>query len=48
MATPRMHLKAGEVVFCEGDPPTSAFLIDTGRIQVFTMQGEDVVVLGEL
>ena len=48
MSKPRMHLKAGEVVFSEGDPPTSAFLIDTGRIQVVTTQGDELVVLGEL
>src|SRR6187402_3452659 len=48
MATARMHLKAGEIVFHEGDPPTSAFLIDSGRIEIITTQGEEVVVLGEL
>ena len=48
MATPRLQLKAGEFVFREDDPPTSAFLIDSGRIQVLTTQDDAEVVLGEL
>ncbi|HET7844398.1 MAG TPA: EAL domain-containing protein [Xanthomonadales bacterium] len=48
MSTTRIELAAGELVFREGDAPTSAYLIEAGRIEVVTAQGEEVVVLGRL
>lgn len=48
MATTRRTLAAGELVFREGDPPTTAFLIESGAIRVHTERGGERVVLGEL
>ena len=31
---PRISLAAGEVLFREGDPPTSGFLLESGEIEV--------------
>lgn len=39
---------AGEVIFSEGDAPTGAFLIETGRIEISTIQFGEHRVLGEL
>jgi EAL domain-containing protein (putative c-di-GMP-specific phosphodiesterase class I) len=41
-------LKAGEVIFAEGDPPNGAYLIESGRIEITTMQMGERRVLGEL
>jgi EAL domain-containing protein (putative c-di-GMP-specific phosphodiesterase class I) len=40
--------EAGHVIFAEGDPPSGAFLIESGRIEVSTMQLGERRVLGEL
>jgi EAL domain-containing protein (putative c-di-GMP-specific phosphodiesterase class I) len=39
---------AGEIIFSEGDPPSGAFLIESGRVEVSTMQFGERRVLGEL
>ncbi len=41
-------MRSGELVFREGDAPTSAYLIESGRIEILTLQGEESVVLGRL
>lgn len=48
MASTRIDMPAGELVFREGDAPTSAYLIEAGRIEILTQQGEEAVVLGRL
>lgn len=40
--------KAGSILFAEGDPPTSAYLIESGRIEISTTQFGERRVLGEL
>jgi EAL domain-containing protein (putative c-di-GMP-specific phosphodiesterase class I) len=44
----RSRFRAGETIFAEGDPPTTAFLIESGRVEVSRMQGGERRVLGEL
>lgn len=39
---------AGELIFSEGDAPTGAFLIESGRIEISTTQFGEHRVLGEL
>jgi EAL domain-containing protein (putative c-di-GMP-specific phosphodiesterase class I) len=48
MATSRIDFAAGEVIFREGDPPTTAFLVESGEILISTHQGDTHVVLGQL
>jgi len=48
MASTRVDMRAGELVFREGDAPTSAYLIESGRIEILTAQGGEDVVLGRL
>jgi EAL domain-containing protein (putative c-di-GMP-specific phosphodiesterase class I) len=48
MSELRRHLSAGEVVFREGDPPTHAFVIESGTIEVSTDRGGHQVVLALL
>ena len=38
MTQSRLELNIGDVVFREGDPPTSAFLIESGQIEIITEQ----------
>lgn len=42
------HTKRGEVIFREGDPPTLAYLIEQGRVEVCTETGGERVVLAIL
>lgn len=44
----RRRFAAGEVIFAEGDPPTTAFLIESGRVVVSTDQHGEERILGEL
>ena len=44
----RRRFTAGEVIFSEGDPPTTAFLIESGRVVVSTDQHGEERILGEL
>ena len=39
---------AGELIFAEGDPPSGAYLIESGRIEIATLQQGKRRVLGEL
>jgi diguanylate cyclase len=48
MTSTRIDMSAGELVFREGDAPTSAYLIEAGRIEIVTQQGDEAVVLGRL
>jgi len=44
----RIDIKAGDYLFREGDPPTSAFLIDSGQIEISTRQNGKPLVLSVL
>jgi EAL domain-containing protein (putative c-di-GMP-specific phosphodiesterase class I) len=48
MSNKRLELAAGDVVFREGDPPTSAFLVESGRIEILTEQEGTPLVLSVL
>lgn len=48
MDSQRLRLAPGEYAFHEGDPPTSAFLIESGRIEILSMQASGSVRLGVL
>ena len=48
MATKRLQLAAGDVLFEEGDPPTSAYLIESGRIEIVTEREGAPMVLSVL
>ncbi len=43
-----MHLVAGDVVFREGDQPTTAFLIEAGEIEISTLQNGEQLILSHL
>ena len=44
----RLHLQPGETLFHEGDPPTSAFLIEAGEVEVSTVIHGKRIVLSRL
>ncbi len=44
----RIELTAGDVLFREGDAPTTAFLIEEGTLRITTQQQKAVMVLGDL
>lgn len=48
MAGERIELRAGSLVFREGDPPTTAFLVETGEIEVIAGLDGNPVPLGRL
>jgi diguanylate cyclase len=48
MADSRLELRAGERVFSEGDPPTCAYLIESGHIEIVTLQDGAPLVLSVL
>lgn len=48
MINAKVELRCGEVVFFEGDAPTTAFLIESGSVEISTTQADEVVVLGRL
>ncbi len=48
MSQHRLDLAPGEYVFHQGDPPTSAFLIESGRIEILSEQDSGTVRLGVL
>ena len=48
MAGHRTEIPAGAVVFAENDPPTTAFLIESGEVEVTTLQRGESTVLGTL
>lgn len=47
-STYRVNLAAGEILFREGDAPTTAFLIEQGTLRVTALHDGDSVVLGDL
>ena len=48
MQRDRERYRAGELIFAEGDAPNGAYLIESGRIEITTMQFNEPRVLGEL
>ena len=44
----RMELKPGEVLFLEGDAPTTAFLIESGTLRITAQRDGAPMLLGEL
>lgn len=44
----RIELASGEILFREGEQPTTAFLIESGRLRITTRREGAVLVLGEL
>ncbi|HMM67229.1 MAG TPA: EAL domain-containing protein [Dokdonella sp.] len=48
LSTTRRAIKAGEIIFAEDDAPTTAFLIESGRVAITTVQHGEIRNLGEL
>jgi diguanylate cyclase len=48
MTQSRLEFGPGDLVFSEGDPPTSAFLIESGQIEILTHQDGQPLVLSVL
>ena len=48
MVTARVEYRAGQVIFEEGDAPTTAFLIESGTIAIVTGTSHDAVALAQL
>ncbi len=48
MRSQRRHVAAQDLIFAEGDSPTTAFLVESGRIEISTVQRGRTQVLGEL
>lgn len=48
MVQSRLDLAPGEIVFYEGDPPTTAFMIEAGQIEIITNQDGTPFVLSVL
>ena len=44
----RAEIRAGSIIFAENDPPTTAFLIERGEVEVSTLQRGERTVLGHL
>lgn len=44
----RAEVRAGNLIFAENDPPTTAFLIESGEVEVTTLQRGEPTVLGTL
>src|SRR5579859_3605743 len=44
----RIELRPGEVLFCEGDAPTTAFLIESGSLRITAQRNGAPVVLSDL
>ena len=47
-STQRLMIGAGKVIFSEDDAPTTAFLIESGRVSISTIQHGERRELGEL
>lgn len=43
-----VKISAGELIFAQNDPPTTAFLIESGRVEISAIQEGRVRILGEL
>jgi len=48
MASHRAEVRAGNIIFAENDPPTTAFLIESGDVEVTTLQRGEPTILGRL
>ena len=48
MQPDRERYRAGELIFAEGDAPSGAYLIESGRVEITTLQFNEPRVLGEL
>jgi EAL domain-containing protein (putative c-di-GMP-specific phosphodiesterase class I) len=48
MSGHRAEFRAGNVIFAENDPPTTAFLIEKGAVEVSTLQRGEPTILGHL
>lgn len=48
MSNKRLHVVAGGIVFEEGDAPTTAYLIERGRIEIATVRDGEPMVLSVL
>jgi EAL domain-containing protein (putative c-di-GMP-specific phosphodiesterase class I) len=49
MSSPhRIELKVGETLFREGDEPTTAFLVESGRLRISATVGGKAVILGDV
>lgn len=48
MRSHRKYVAAGCPIFAEGDPPTEAFLIESGQVEISTVQHGEPQVLGQL
>ena len=44
----RADFRAGTIIFAENDPPTTAFLIERGEVEVSTVQRGAPTILGQL
>ena len=47
MQPDRERYRAGELIFAEGDAPNGAYLIESGRVEITTLQFNEPRVLGE-
>jgi diguanylate cyclase len=47
-STYRIELRPGEVLFREGDPPTTAFLIESGTLRISALRNGSPMVLSDL
>jgi diguanylate cyclase len=43
-----MHVAAGTLIFSEGDAPTTAFLVETGQVEISTFQNGEQLLLSHL
>ena len=48
MSGHRAEIRAGNIIFAENDPPTTAFLIEKGEVEVSTLQRGEPTILGHL
>jgi EAL domain-containing protein (putative c-di-GMP-specific phosphodiesterase class I) len=48
MPSHRADIRAGTVIFAENDPPTTAYLIESGEVEVTTLQRGERTILGQL
>ncbi|MGH8174610.1 MAG: EAL domain-containing protein, partial [Rhodanobacteraceae bacterium] len=46
MAGHRIEVRAGSIIFAENDPPTTGFLLESGEVEVSTMQRGEPTILG--
>ena len=44
----RQHFLRGDIIFAEGDPSAYAYVIDSGKVEIYQLRGDERVVLGTL